>query len=399
MFKSKSSGLTSCFLVFLLALLFLASPQLASAGVPVGEPFTAYAWSVYENGIKEGPVTIAIPQGDINLIKEDSSVDLMAGGDFVGSTWYTVADDGRLFTVDCATGNYTVIGDTGITDLTGFTYDITTETAYVSWVSAGLDESKLYTIDLATASITEVGVITSGGIIGIAANKEGDLYGLDIMDDKLYRIDKDTGAGTAIGDIGFNANFAQDIAFDRKSGTLYGTLFDYDNYSGGLYRFNLGTGAAALLKEFDTEVELTALAIPYADEKYTVSAEASPPAGGNVTGEGEYNGGTMVTLSADAAAGYQFVNWTEDGVVVSTEQSYRFALFNDCHLVANFEKTAVKGTSSDPVSPDLSEEEATAKPKKELPATGAQGYLFILLGFGLLLTAGGFICLRLKKQS
>ena len=336
MFKSKRSGLVTCFLVFLLALLFLASPQLASAGVPLGEPSTAYAWSVIANGIKEGPVTIAIPEGDINLIKEDSSVDLMSGGDFVGSTWYTVADDGHLFTVDCATGNYTVIGDTGITGLTGFTYDITTETAYVSWVSAGLDESKLYTIDLATASITEVGVITSGAIIGIAANKEGDLYGLDIIDDKLYRIDKDTGAGTAIGDIGFNANFAQDIAFDRKSGTLYGTLFDDNNYSGGLYRFNLGTGAAALLKEFDTDVQLTALAIPYADENHAVDEEASSP---------------------------------------------------------------VSGTELKEESAAKPKEEPAAKPKKELPATGAHSYLFILLGCGLLLTAGGFICLRSTKQN
>ena len=398
MFKLKRSGLVTCFFVFLFALLFLASPQLASAGVPLGEPFTAYAWSVYENGIKEGPVTIAIPEGDINLIKEDSSVEIMSSGDFVENTWYAVdfGEESRLFTIDCATGDYTVIGNTGVESLTGFTYDLTTGTAYVSQVTR-VDEvfkSDLYTIDLNTAAVTLVGQITSGIIISIAANGEGDLYGLNIDDAQLYKIDKDSGAGTAIGDIGFDPFLAQDIAFDRASGILYGTLMPYES-NGGLYKFNLATGEATELKEFDVFTILTALAIPYADENYTVGAEASPPAGGTVTGDGEYNGGTMVTLSADAAAGYEFLNWTEDGAVVSTEQIYQFALFSDRHLVANFEKTAVEGTSSDPASPDLSEE----GPKKELPQTSAEGYLLILLGCGLLLTAGGFICLRSTKQS
>lgn len=387
MFKSKGSCLVSCFLVFLMALLFLVSPQLASAGVPEEVTITAYAWSVLDEGnLAKGPVGIAIPEGDINLIKEDPSVELMQGGDFVENTWYTVDYDGRLFTVDCDTGAYTVIGSTGVDELTGFTYDCTTGIAYVS------NRNNLYTIELDTAEVTLVGEISSGAIVGIAANGEGDLYGLDILDDQLYQIDKDTGAGTPIGHIGFDANYAQDIAFDRTSGVLYGTLM-LDARIGGLYKFDLGTGEATELKEFDDNIYLTALAIPYI--KYTMVAEASPPAGGTVTGSGDYKPGSMVTLSADAAKGYEFVNWTEDGAVVSTEQNYELTLFEDRHLVANFKKIEVDEVSPDPTSPDASKEE----PKKELPSTGAQGYLFILLGCGLLLTAGGFICLRLTKQS
>lgn len=109
-------------------------------------------------------------------------------------------------------------------------------------------------------------------------------------------------------------NLAQDIAFDRTNGILYGTLYQHYGDHCGLYEFDLDTGAATLLREFGYSNKLDALAIPYSDVKYTVVGEANPTAGGTITRSGEYDGGTMVTLTA--AAGSEFVNWTEDGVEV-----------------------------------------------------------------------------------
>lgn len=345
MFKGKSSSIVASLFVFFFALFFLASPQLASAG-PLGEgSIEAYAWSAFYSGaLAKGPVKLTIPEGEITLIKNDSMDSFMAGGDFVGNIWYTVGYKGELFTIDCHTGDTTLIGDTGLGLLTGFTYDLITDTAYVS------DVNNLYTIDLLTAKTTFVGKISSDLIIGIAADGAGNLYALGIASDQLFTVDKETGAGTAIGNIGFDVNFAQDIAFDRTSGILYGSLY---MSSGGLYSFDLGTGAVTLLKDFGSQIELDALAIPYADVKYTVVGEADPTAGGTIYGSGEYDGGTIVTLTADPAAGYEFVNWTEDGVEVSTEQSYRFVLFKDHNLVANF-RMAVSGISLDPTSLSLS---------------------------------------------
>ena len=94
----------------------------------------------------------------------------MAGGDFVGNTWYAVSYTDEFFTINCHTGNATLIGDTGIIYLTGFTYDLITETAYVS------DADNLYIIDLLTAEITFVGKIASDMIIAFSRFPQGDNF-------------------------------------------------------------------------------------------------------------------------------------------------------------------------------------------------------------------------------
>ena len=69
---------------------------------------------------------------------------------------------------------------------------------------------------------------------------------------------------------------------------------------------------------------------------YTITATANPTAGGTVTGANTYNHGASCTLAATASTGYTFVNWTENGSVVSTSPSYTFTVTGDRTLVANF---------------------------------------------------------------
>ena len=79
---------------------------------------------------------------------------------------------------------------------------------------------------------------------------------------------------------------------------------------------------------------------------YTISASANPAEGGTITGAGEYTHGQMVTLGATANAGYAFVNWTENGSVVSNTASYSFQATADRTLVANFEAVTYTITAS-----------------------------------------------------
>ena len=52
--------------------------------------------------------------------------------------------------------------------------------------------------------------------------------------------------------------------------------------------------------------------------------------------EGEYCQGQTCYLNAIPNDGYNFINWTEDGEVVSTEPAYSFTVTGDRNLVANF---------------------------------------------------------------
>ena len=67
-----------------------------------------------------------------------------------------------------------------------------------------------------------------------------------------------------------------------------------------------------------------------------ITAVASPTEGGTVSGGGTYNEGSLCTLTAVSDYDYSFVNWTKDGVVVSTDPTYSFMVTGDATYVANF---------------------------------------------------------------
>ncbi len=76
---------------------------------------------------------------------------------------------------------------------------------------------------------------------------------------------------------------------------------------------------------------------------YEITATADPVEGGTVTGDGSYYGDATAVLVATASEGYAFVNWTENGEVVSTEATYSFTVTGDRVLVAHFEATYPSG--------------------------------------------------------
>lgn len=68
-----------------------------------------------------------------------------------------------------------------------------------------------------------------------------------------------------------------------------------------------------------------------------ITATANPEEGGTVMGGGDYLYGNSCTLTATAAFGYTFINWTLDGTEVSTEPTYTFTVNEAGDYVANFE--------------------------------------------------------------
>lgn len=101
------------------------------------------------------------------------------------------------------------------------------------------------------------------------------------------------------------------------------------------------------------------LKIPIPSMKYTVTVSANPTEGGTVNGGGTYEKDATVTVTANANSVYQFVSWTENDKVVSSEASYTFAAEEHRELVAVFKLGTYTitfntdgGSTVDPISLD-----------------------------------------------
>jgi uncharacterized repeat protein (TIGR02543 family) len=98
-------------------------------------------------------------------------------------------------------------------------------------------------------------------------------------------------------------------------------------------------------------------------QTYTISLAANPANAGTVSGAGDYDYGASCTVIARPNQRYEFINWTEDGVEVSTEQSYTFTVTANRSLVANFGMPMV-------------EIRATVDPEEAASITGTGTYAY-----------------------
>ena len=101
---------------------------------------------------------------------------------------------------------------------------------------------------------------------------------------------------------------------------IYGSGTDYDPYA--------PTGYTGTLMSMKNQIIMR--------WPCTITATANPSVGGTISGSGSHAYGTMCTLTATPNAGYYFLNWTENGSVVSYDASYSFTVDGDRNLVANF---------------------------------------------------------------
>lgn len=186
-------------------------------------------------------------------------------GDFVGgdfSQMYVIDYNlNELHSLDTATAADATIG--ACNPISGQVWTGATGTADGILYASSTDglSSTLYTVDIATGTATSVGEITNASeIIDIAINADGEMYGVDISSDSLVQIDPVTGAGTVIGSIGFDADYAQGMDFEEVSGVLYLAAFNATTSQGELRIANTATGNSVLVGAFPDGAETDALA-------------------------------------------------------------------------------------------------------------------------------------------
>ena len=81
----------------------------------------------------------------------------------------------------------------------------------------------------------------------------------------------------------------------------------------------------------------------FSQNRYTVTLIYSPSNTGTVSGQGTYNKGSDVKVTAVPKEGYRFGGWIENGKVISTNQEFIVqGISKDMCLTASFEKEQVK---------------------------------------------------------
>ena len=244
--------------------------ELASSPLPpltimsVSETYLYPAYAMDLGGEDMIHIPDTTDPGTWDLVTNVNNTEYHAG-DFVGGdfTHLYVLDmtSNELHRIHTTIGFDKTIGPS--TPISGTTWTGATGTIsgtlYAS--SANVSISYLYTVDMDTGTATEVGEITNApAIIDIAINTDGEMYGVDIVNDVLVQIDPATGAGTVIGSIGFDARFAQGMDFEETTGVLYLAAFNSTDNQGELRIADTATGNSVLVGAFPSGAETDALA-------------------------------------------------------------------------------------------------------------------------------------------
>ena len=229
------------------------------------------------------PGTSGLPAGPAYFYKEapgtvnslaPSTTNFMSGGTWTNGTWYVSeywdpdeSTGGGWYTVNPSTGNMNLFYDiersyNGIAKNPSPIYDVFYGVDYddVNLINNLYFCWPQYQLENLYASIGPGEVF-----INLATDTSDYLYSFGIETDHLYKFGPFGENFTDIGPTGLDLNYAQDMAYDYTSNTMYAAAY---TTSGALYTVDLTTGACTLVGDFAGGAEITGLAIPYCNGIY-----------------------------------------------------------------------------------------------------------------------------------
>lgn len=136
------------------------------------------------------------------------------------------------------------------------------------------------------------------------------------------------------------------MAFDEVTGILSGTPT-----TAGTYNFKVTASDGVnpdVAKNYTMTIAALGAALP---AKSLLDTTVSPVGAGTTSGDGAFDPGTNATASvASTTAGYAFLNWTDNGQIVSTNSSHTLVMDVNHSLVANFVPAWTITTSALPIA-------------------------------------------------
>ncbi|MDE6415810.1 MAG: choice-of-anchor J domain-containing protein [Duncaniella sp.] len=267
----------------------------AAAGLPnlVGSLVWADGW----NNISYPPIGLySVPASatqDFELLARDANASY--GGTLIDDIYYTCEPsifEGYLYGVYYVGRNIKtgaeVYNQTYSYMTTSMTYDRTTGTVYGVAVVEEYFALVKITFNPDEVVMEPVGVISpanAGMWNSLACDGNGQLYGIygdfDVINSQyvctgstLYRINKETGDLSKVGETGYDCSYASGAAFDTRTNRLFWTVCPADGKA-YLTEVNTSTGAATEIYHFPLNQEVTGLAVALPEAADDAPAEVS----------------------------------------------------------------------------------------------------------------------------
>ena len=138
-----------------------------------------------------------------------------------------------------------------------------------------------------------------------------------------------------------NPEISSNVAYKFQDGPISGNAYAKGQASAIwldnlIYKSYFMSFDLSQITSKDDRVMLITDALKWFDLQVNISASVNPAESGTITGDGTFNYGETIDLTATATTGYNFVNWTENGTEVSTDTTYSFTVSKDRTIVANF---------------------------------------------------------------
>lgn len=187
-----------------------------------------------------------------NVIGPSGTADFDGAGAInPGSTQGHVIDNaGNFYEVDIITGQYIPMGTIPAPageNFVGLEFDPNTGDLMAISTDGTTGQSTLSMINPTNMTATPIGNTGLMLPIALSINGESEILTYDIDDDTCYRINPITGAPTALGPIGFNANFGGGMVFDPNTNKTYMTSYNVGVGDSELREVNTDTGLTLLI--------------------------------------------------------------------------------------------------------------------------------------------------------
>ncbi|MCF8295508.1 MAG: PKD domain-containing protein, partial [Bacteroidales bacterium] len=191
--------------------------------------------------------------------------DFISAGTYANNNWYATTNNSNyLLKIQYFSGVIDTIGTIltangdPITGVAGIAYDYSSNGMYAIDYAGDL-----WLINENTAVASYIGNTGIVSPVNLACNLNGDLYSVSANADYLYLINKTTAYANAIGWIGFDLEYAQDMEFDANTGNLYLAAYNASSGTSELRWVNTSSGMTYFQSYLATVSSYTGFAIQF----------------------------------------------------------------------------------------------------------------------------------------